>query len=257
MDDQLTLYYDELSKSHFWLTSKTYVIEQFLAPVLNNAPKHRRILEVGCCAGNFLKRFTDSYDEVHGLDLSMSALQRCRDQNPNIHSIRANGLRLPYEDGAFDLILMQDVIEHIPEDEATMRELRRVMADDGHCFICVPAYMFLYGHHDKLFGHVRRYTRKELREKLARNGFSVGRATYFQSPFLLPLYVKRRFGGSEGDDFLVPPKPINAFFDRLLRLEALPMRLMNIPFGPTLMCLATKAPLPAEVDIPQAEPAAV
>lgn len=234
----MTLRYDDLSRTHFWLTSKTYVIERFLDAQLARRAPVKRVLEVGCCAGQFLQRFVGRCAETHGLDLSQSALVRCHQRCPGIKVVRANGLQLPYADGAFDLVLMQDVLEHIPDDEATLAGLRRVLAPDGLLFICVPAYMALYGHHDKLFGHVRRYTRPQLVQRLRNNGFAVKRATYFQSPFLVPLYVKRRFGHQNGDDFIVPPAWLNAFLDRMLRLEAVPMRLMNLPFGPTLMCVA-------------------
>lgn len=241
MDDALTLRYDALSDSHFWLTSKAYVIDTFLEPYFQKAGTMDRILEIGCCAGKFLGKLKGRAHHLYGLDMSHSALKRCRDRSPFIHTVRADGLRLPYAPESFDMVIMQDVLEHIPDDEGTLRMLHEVSKPEALCFICVPAYMFLYGHHDELFGHVRRYTRRELTTKLRANGFDILRATYFQSPFLAPLYVKRRFGKKDGDDFLVPPKPVNAAFDALLKCEALPMRFMNIPFGPTLMCMARRS----------------
>lgn len=240
MDDQLTLRYDELSRSHFWLTSKKYVIEQYLESHLRSLDPLGRVLEVGCCAGHYLQQFIGRADEVHGLDMSISALRRCHTDNPGIKNVQGDGLQLPYADGSFDLVLMQDVLEHIEDDVATLRGLHRVLRDDGMFFVCVPAYMFLYGHHDKLFGHVRRYTRGELRGRLEETGFKIVRASYFQSPFLAPLYVKRRFGKKDGDDFIIPPKAVNTFFDKMLRLESIPMKAFDLPFGPTLMCVARK-----------------
>ena len=240
MDDRLTLYYDELSRTHFWLTSKTEVIERFIRGELARLERPRRILEVGSCAGHFLSRFRPDCDRAFGLDLSHSALARCRGRQPEIPVVRADGCQLPFRGGAFDMVLMQDVLEHIPDDGATLAGINRVLRQDGLIFLCVPAYMALYGHHDKLFGHQRRYTRPQLRQRLEARGFGIIRATYFQSAFLAPLYLKRRFGKKEGDDFVVPPRAVNAFFDWFLKLESIPLKYIDLPFGPTLMCLARK-----------------
>lgn len=241
MDDSLTRYYDELSTTHFWLTSKAHVIKSFLDHELAKGVMPREILEVGCCGGNFLQQFLGVCDGVFGLDLNFNVLKTCQERQPDIKLVHGNGLELPFRKESFDMVFMQDVLEHIEDDSGTLQGVSRILKGNGLLFVCVPAYMFLYGHHDEMFGHVRRYTRPELVSRLRGAGFQIIRATYFQSAFLAPLYIKRRFGKRDRDDFLAPPKAINALFDWLLRCEALPMRFLNFPFGPTLMCLARKA----------------
>ena len=242
MDDQLTLYYDELSRSHFWLTSKSYVTQKFIDQELLHRSQPQRIMEVGCCAGNFLQNFLCADNAVFGLDLRFSALKLGKARQPAINLTQANGIELPYRDEVFDMVILQDVLEHFADDSGLLRGLNRVVKPGGILFVCVPAYMWLYGYHDKLFGHVRRYTRPQLVSRLEESGFHLLRATYFQSLFLLPLFIKRRFHGKEkdGGDFVMLPKLVNSCLDWLLRLEAIPLKIMNLPFGPTLMCLAQK-----------------
>ena len=76
------------------------------------------------------------------------------------------GLRLPFEDEAFDLVTTLDVIEHVDDDVATLAELRRVLRPGGLLLVAVPAYMFLWGTQDEVSQHRRRYTNRTLRRAL-------------------------------------------------------------------------------------------
>ncbi|NIV31845.1 MAG: methyltransferase domain-containing protein, partial [Anaerolineae bacterium] len=85
---------------------------------------------------------------------------------------------LPLEDGSFDLVFLLDTVEHCDDDDAVLRECYRVCAPGGHLVITVPAFMWLWSHNDVLNAHKRRYTTKELGEKLTPLGFQIQRMTY-------------------------------------------------------------------------------
>ena len=70
---------------------------------------------------------------------------------------------LPWDDATFDLITCLDVIEHTPDDRATLRELRRVCKPGGWLLVTVPAYQALWSLHDEANHHYRRYSRSSLR----------------------------------------------------------------------------------------------
>src|SRR5262249_34691873 len=68
-------------------------------------------------------------------------------------------------------IVCFNVLEHIADDESTLRRLRELLAADGALLLLVPAHPFLYGTIDEAFGHERRYTKPELDRKLRDAGF--------------------------------------------------------------------------------------
>jgi SAM-dependent methyltransferase len=110
-------------------------------------------------------------------------------------TVQADGLRLPFADGAFDRIIASEVLEHVIEDLGVMAELHRVLAPGGRLAATVPAaipeqicWWLNDGYHAPKSpgGHVRIYGRPELETKLATAGFvpvDAHRAHALHSPY--------------------------------------------------------------------------
>jgi hypothetical protein len=106
----------------------------------------------------------------------------------------------------------------------------------------------LWGDHDTLYGHHRRYRTPEVRARLEEAGFSVSTLTYFEPLFFAPLWVYRnlkklfvRDGGIEKrDDFVALPRPVNALLTELIAAERFALRYVRFPFGVTILALAHK-----------------
>ena len=114
-----------------------------------------------------------------------------------------------------------------------------------------PRSTSLKGDHSALGGEVRRYTKRDLRAKLERNGFHVKRLTYTNAslfPITATVRVLQRLRGVKADgenrgDFYVPPAPINALFTGALALESKIIEAgIDMPVGSSLLCLAKKPP---------------
>ena len=82
---------------------------------------------------------------------------------------------LALADDAFDLAVALDVLEHVRDDDGALRELARVIAPGGRLLVTVPQYGWLWGEHDVLAHHHRRYTRSLLLDRAAAAGLH-GRA---------------------------------------------------------------------------------
>ena len=89
----------------------------------------------------------------------------------------------------FDLTGAFDVIEHIADDEAVLRGLRRATQTGGGTIIAVPQHPWMWSRADDVAHHQRRYRRGELEAKLRRNGFEILFSSSFTA-MLLPLMVK-------------------------------------------------------------------
>jgi hypothetical protein len=86
--------------------------------------------------------------------------------------------RLPKLNGKCGLILM-DVLEHIEDDGAFLKNALAAIPDGGLAFITVPAFQFLFSAHDAFLKHYRRYDRKRLLALIAGQNLRVMECRYF------------------------------------------------------------------------------
>jgi len=107
-----------------WLIKKFY---QAVFENLNNI-KVKRVLDVGCGEGFTLKRLQVNNIAKHyeGLDVSIKALKMAKKMVPEIKFTQGNIYQLPYRDKTFDLILCNEVLEHLSEPEKALKEIARV-----------------------------------------------------------------------------------------------------------------------------------
>ena len=136
------------------------------------------------------------------------------------------------------------MIEHLDDDLAALRELRRVVAPGGSLLVTVPAYQWLWSRHDEINQHHRRYTRRTLQRVAEQAGWKQARTTYFNSlllPAAILLRVLERLNTKTTEsslDLWVPPAPMNWLLERPLALEAaLIGRGGRIPAGLSLLAV--------------------
>jgi ubiquinone/menaquinone biosynthesis C-methylase UbiE len=95
------------------------------------------LLEVGCGGGHVLQQFPQA--RRTGIDLSASMLRRAHIRlNGSAQLLRASADRLPFADGAFQVVLCTEVLEHVPDPSAVLRELMRVAAPGARVVISIP-----------------------------------------------------------------------------------------------------------------------
>ena len=135
-----------------------------------------------------------------------------------------------------------DVVEHMDDDVAGLKEMRRVLRPGGRVLLFVPTFMFLWGLQDDVSHHRRRYRLPELHRALEQAGLEVERSTYANITFFMPILLARklmRLTGIKADsenNINVPA--LNGVLGKLLGAESTVLRYINLPFGVSGLCVA-------------------
>jgi SAM-dependent methyltransferase len=203
-----------------------------------------RVLDVGCGTGRMLAELR-CFGSAYGIDLADEPLSFCRDRGV-ADVMKASVLELPFEGGCCDIITALDVLEHIEDDRAALRECLRVLRPGGRLFAFVPAYQWLWSLQDDVSHHFRRYTRTTLRSPVVSAGFDIERLTYINM-FLLPviasgrlwLRVLLRFRHIE-DENRLHPNWANGLLRSIFMSEAALLRRWDLPMGASILCIAKR-----------------
>jgi ubiquinone/menaquinone biosynthesis C-methylase UbiE len=152
-------------------------------------------------------------------------------------------LTLPFRDGSFDVVTSFDVLEHVEDDRRAAGELERITRKGGALIISVPAFMSLWGQHDEVNHHFRRYRRGQLLSLFPKCRPVM--ATYWNCLGFPMVYLRRkikeRFSREASHDFVVSHGLVNAIMSRVLWLESgLVLRGVRLPFGSSAIVVLTR-----------------
>lgn len=240
----------EIEETHWWFQARRRLVRRFAEQLRAELGRPLRILDVACATAMSF-RFLGDLGEIRGLDISTETIEFARQRGID-RIVRGDAQRMPFRDGAFDLVLALDAFEHFPDDVASMGEVARVLDGRGALICTVPAFMALWSPHDEAFHHLRRFTRPELRGKLAGRGLDVRRISYYSFFLAPPVFVMRRLrrwlgrGKPPTSDFNVPiPRPVGWALSALMRIEAALLRVVDLPFGASLISYARKPAAPS------------
>ena len=232
----------QVEGSHWWFAGRRRIIESFLDRLRKQLGKSPHILDVGCGTGANLEMLAQ-FGDAEGVDVSPDALAFCRQRGlQNVRQGEAE--QLPYDDGSFDLVTGLDVVEHLDDDVAGLREMRRVLRPGGYALLFVPAFMFLWGVQDDISHHRRRYTRAGLEQVVRSAGFEIERSSYanitFFAPILLGRLLMRVSGFRPASENNLTIGALNGIFGRILGAESFILRHVNLPFGVSAICTARR-----------------
>ncbi len=112
--------------------------------------ENRRILDVGCGVGTYVRKFRQFSTDVHGVDVDVDKVAKASATLPNI--LTAPAEVLPYPDDSFDVVLLHEVIEHVDDDARAVAEATRVVAPGGRVVIYAPNRLYPFETHGAYFG---------------------------------------------------------------------------------------------------------
>ena len=234
----------EVEESHWWYLGRRRIIECLVEQICSDIDgANPRILDVGCGTGANLKMLA-RYGQAEGVDISQQAVAFCRERG--LDSVKLGAVeQLPYENESFDLVTALDVIEHLDNDVAGLREIRRVLRPGGFALVFVPAFMFLWGVQDEVSNHRRRYTMTSLLKAVNTAGFSVQWASYANASFFLPVLavrtIMRWLGIRAETEYGINIPLMNRPFSKLFAAERFILKRGKLPFGVSAVCVVKRS----------------
>lgn len=238
--------YFEIEEGHWWFRGRRAIflrlIDRYLPPADHG---ERRLLDVGCGSGVMLTRL-ERYGSATGIESEEEAVRLARTRGIGAVQL-AEAPPIPFEDASFDLVTALDVLEHIDDDVALLREINRVLRPGGMLLLSVPAYRFLWGLQDEVAHHRRRYVAREVTERLERAGLETARVSYFNTILFAPIAIVRlvrrvrnRPSELRSDFDMTRPGRLNSLLARVFASEARVLERADLPFGVSIVAVAFK-----------------
>lgn len=216
----------------FWFQQRNRLIENTLRRLY---PDARSFLEVGCGTGVVLRHLAVARPDLRltGLEPlpSGAVLARARVTSAEIRCATAQET-----EGAWDVVGGFDVLEHVEDDTGLLREFARLAPA---VIVTVPQHPRLTSEADTKAGHLRRYRRRELLDRMRAAGLEPVLATSFVTLLTPAAFVAR----SGGDPLrgLLPPWPLNRLFGLTVAAERLLIGTgVRLPFGQSLLVAARR-----------------
>jgi len=135
------------------LTSQKFVVP-FIADLVDFNPE-TTVLEIGCAEAGNLKPFVDMGCQCTGIDISCGRIELAREfykEHPNIQNLTliCNDIYKVNPDKKYDVIIMRDVIEHIPNQEKFMGFVKSFLHPNGKFFLAFPPWQNPFGGHQQI-----------------------------------------------------------------------------------------------------------
>ena len=237
----------EMERRLWWIAGRKNILRRILDRAVAIRPV-RRILDLGCGSGNNFDLLAP-YGQVIGCDSSPVQVRRARSRGIATEVFVTEGdlFEQPFGE-PFQLTCLFDVIEHMHDDVGFLARLNR-RVETGHLLlVSVPACPSLYGPHDRLLEHFRRYKLKGLEELLASHGFRVIWSNHFVTllfPFIALLRLIEKWRDKLGKpqqkvNIGNMPGWVNPILRGILAFEAAIANRVPMPFGLWAIALAEK-----------------
>lgn len=227
--------------THWWYRARRDILADYLARE-GHLPADARILEIGCGTGHNLPMLA-KFGTIEAIEI-----------DPAARAIASERLGRPVgaaplpalpgiERGAYDLIAVLDVVEHIENDVAALRAMGECLKPGGKILIAVPAHAWLWSAHDIVNHHHRRYSKRTLAAAIANAGLTHNGLSWFNSllfPLAAAARIAGRMTGRDDSDDSPPPPAVNALFESIFRLERHLVGRVPMSPGVSIVTLASR-----------------
>lgn len=190
------------------------------------------VVDFGAGIGTFSKHISMAGHAVHCIEPDHRQLDRIL-----ALGLSASENLTTFKDESVDLIYTLNVLEHIENDAKVLETCYQKIKPGGHILIYVPAFKILYSSMDKNVGHLRRYTRSTLADKVRLAGFSIVRNEYVDSVGFFASLIFKVFGNDSGT---INRKALTLYDRYVFPLSRLADFICNKVFGKNVYLIARR-----------------
>lgn len=226
---------------HWWYRARRDILADYIAREAK-LPANARILEIGCGTGHNLPMLS-RFGEVDAIEIDDAARTIASERLGKPVGSAPLPALTGVERGAYDMVAVLDVVEHIDDDVAALKAMAGCLKPGGCILIAVPAHQWMWSAHDVVNHHKRRYSKATLDDAIRKAGLRHNGLSWFNS-LLFPAAVAARLAGKltgkDDSDDSPPPKLLNTLFERVFRVERHLVGRMPLTPGLSILTLARK-----------------
>jgi SAM-dependent methyltransferase len=205
-----------------------YLVQQ----VLCHSGEARQLVDFGAGTGTFARSLRTCGRDVVCVEFDPALQSRLRRQGFECHATVAD---IPRE--SLDFIFSLNVLEHIADDAAILRDLYQRLKAGGRLFLYLPAFNLLYSSMDHKVGHFRRYRIGPLVRLLRKTGFTVAQARYADSLGFFVTLLYQVLGSRRGD---LNPRALKLYDQLVFPISRLLDRVVGRFLGKNLWVVAQR-----------------
>ncbi len=216
----------------FWHKSRDEVLKK----LINEGP----VLDVGCGAGVMTEMLIKKGLEIYSIDIDQRLVDYTKRINKKTFLADITAFR---EDNTkkqglpkFKTALAADVIEHIKEDTAALKNINKLLDLNGKIVISVPYHKFFWTPSDVARGHYRRYSRKELRQKLESTGFRVEKVMFRSFLPIIVFFISKLLRYRVNHEKISQSRLNSILLWYFKNIE----NKLSLPIGTEIICVARK-----------------
>ncbi len=232
----------EIQKKHWWFVTRKNIVLDTIDQYFKK-DNDAKILDIGCGSGLMLNSLKE-IGQTYGMDMSDEAIKFSKEIFDGHVAQGSLPDQVPFENEQFSLITALDIIEHIDRDVESLEAMYKLLVPEGKIIITVPAYMFLWTSFDEMNEHKRRYTLTELKRKLIQTGFTIEKISYYNTLLFPVVFVVRLlnkvFNRDSATDIEMPNSIVNSTLAKIFGIEKYFLRLLNLPFGVSVIAVVSK-----------------
>ena len=227
---------------HWWFVARRRLFANLIAR--QKLPPDAHVLDVGTSTGTNLRLLKElGFRNRQGLDVSDEAISWCA--RKGLGTVRKGDVcNLPFADGAFQLVLATDIIEHVDDDLRAVNEIRRVLAPGGVAILTVPAFKSLWGLQDERARHKRRYVKRDLLRLVGEAGLASCESFYFNYLLFVPIWFARQiiefFRIKLDSENQMNTPLLNRVLTWIFLLDVATARSVHPPFGVSILVVAKR-----------------
>jgi SAM-dependent methyltransferase len=237
--------YDNLAnteRDHWYYAGKREVVHYWLAKT-TTLTLEKTLLDCGAGTGLFAQEVATRC-RVLVLDDHEESLRRLRERFLPEQVLRVSAEGIPLADASVEAVTALDVLEHVENDRAAVREMARVLRPGGVAIVTVPAGMALWSDWDTALHHYRRYNRAQLCELFGDGQWEIVHVNYTNVVVYPVVWTVRKWrarfkpAAANRTEDKIPPGWLNRFLRRLF--VAMGRWRTPLPFGVSLLLVARR-----------------